>query len=318
MPGVGAFFFYMEFSLSTRWNTYRHESGEALVDEILELGLSQIELGYDLKQQHVPGVRARIASGEIACSSVHNYCPVPVGAPQGHPELFSLSSLDNRERESAVRYTGNTVTFAAEVGAKAVVIHAGNVHTRKRTRKLITLALDGKQNTPKYEKLRLKLLMERSKKVQPYLDQLSRSLEALLPTLEDAGIPIGIENLPSWEAIPTESELETILCKFDTPLLRYWHDMGHGQVRQNLGFIGHQRWAEKLAPYLIGMHIHDCKPPAGDHLMPPNGNINFSDFRKTANHAKIWVLEPCPGTPADLVIEGHKHVQTSWSNTCES
>ena len=315
MPGVGAFFLYMEFSLSTRWNTYRHESGEALVDEILELGISQIELGYDLRLSLVPGVRARISSGDVTCSSVHNYCPVPMGAPHGHPELFSLSSLDERERESAVRHTSHTVTFAAEVGAKAVVVHAGNVHTRKRTRKLIALAEDDKQNTPKYEKLRLKLLMERSKKAQPYLDQLSRSLDALMPTLQECGISIGIENLPSWESIPTETELETILARIDSPLIRYWHDMGHGQVRQNLGFIGHQRWAEKLAPYLVGMHIHDCKPPAGDHLMPPNGNINFSDFRKTAKHAKIWVLEPSPGTPADQVIEGHQHVEASWSRT---
>jgi sugar phosphate isomerase/epimerase len=314
----GSFVISMEFSLSTRWNAYRHESGEALVDEILELGFSCVELGYDLRHSQVPGVRERLESGQVTCSSVHNYCPIPIGAPRGHPELFSLSSLDERERESAVRYTGNTITFAAEVSAKAVVAHAGNVRTRRRTSKLIDLAESGRQHSAKYEKLKLKLLMERDKKAPRYIDQLCRSLEALLPILEDAAIPIALENLPSWEAIPTETELEMILAKFDSPWVRYWHDMGHGQIRENLGFISHQRWADKLAPYLAGMHIHDTQPPAGDHIMPPRGNICFSDFRNAANHARLRVLEPCPGTPAEYVAEGLRHLQSVWSDTCAS
>ena len=314
----GSFVISMEFSLSTRWNTYRHESGESLVDEILALGFSSIELGYDLRQELVPGVRSRLNTKQISCSSVHNYCPIPVGAPQGHPELFSLSSLDERERESAVRHTSYTIAFAAQVGAKAVVAHVGNVHTRHRTRKLIALAEAGKQHDAKYEKIKLKLLMERSKKAPQHLDQLYRSLEDLLPFLEDAGIPLAIENLPSWESIPTENEMEATLTKFDSPWIRYWHDMGHGQVRQNLGLISHLRWVNKLAPYLAGMHIHDVLPPADDHLMPPRGNINFSDFRNVAKHAKLWVLEPCPGTPEEHVTEGLKHLQSIWSDLCES
>ena len=308
----------MEFSLSTRWNTYRHQQGEALVDEILALGFSSIELGYDFRLPLVPGLKSRLSSGQITCSSVHNFCPVPVGALFGHPELFSLSSVDERERENAVRHTTNTIAFAADVGAKAVVAHVGNVKTRRHTRKLIALAEADKQHSAKYEKLKLKLLMERSKKAPQHMDPLYRSLEALLPILEDAAIPLAIENLPSWESIPTESELEALLKKFDSPWIRYWHDMGHGQVRQNLGLISHQRWLNKLTPYLAGMHIHDVLPPAQDHIMPPLGKICFSDFRNAANHAKLWVLEPCPGTPAENVTQGRKHLESVWSDTCES
>ena len=190
----------MNFSLSTRWNAYRHEDGEALVDEIRELGFDSIELGYDLRQTLVEGVKERLASGQITCSSVHNYCPVPVGALQGHPELFSLSSLEDRERKSAVRHTSRTIEFAAEVGARAVVSHVGNVRTRRRTRKLIALSEDGKQHTPKYKKLKTKLLMERSKKAQPYLDRLRLSLEELIPVLEKAGVPLGIQAVDRYRA----------------------------------------------------------------------------------------------------------------------
>jgi sugar phosphate isomerase/epimerase len=308
----------MEFSISTRWNAYRHEAGETMVDEILDLGIASIELGYDLRPDLVPGVKARLESGSITCSSVHNYCPVPVGAPQGHPELFSLCSLDERERESAVRHTENTIDFAADVGARAVVVHAGNVHMRHRSQKLIAMCEDNLQHTPRYEKLKLKLLMERDKKGTKHLSQLQRSLEALLPRLESTGIPICLENLPSWEAVPTETEMQRLLEEFDSPSIRYWHDMGHGQVRHNLGLISHRIWADKLAPYTIGMHIHDVRPPAFDHLMPPRGTISFSDFRNIANHATLRVLEPCPGTPTEYVAQGLEHLQSVWSNACES
>lgn len=308
----------MQFSLSTRWNAFRHETGEALIDDILKQGFTSVELGYDLRQDLVPGVKARIKTGAVRCSSVHNYCPIPIGAPRGHPELFSLSSLDNRERESAVRHTRRTIEFAAEVGANVVVVHAGNVRMRHRTHKLIALCEANQQHSPKYEKIKLKLMMTRTRKATPYLEQLTRSLEALLPVCEDGSVAMAIENLPSWESIPTETELETILKTFDSPWVRYWHDMGHGQVRHNLGFISHQRWTDKLAPYLVGMHIHDVHPPAADHLMPPRGTICFSDFRNAAKHATLWVLEPCPDTPVEYLQEGLKHLQSVWSEICAS
>jgi sugar phosphate isomerase/epimerase len=308
----------MQYSLSTRWNAYRHESGEAMIDEILDLGITRIECGYDLRQDLVEGVRKRLESNDIQCSSVHNFCPVPVGAPKGHPELFSLSSLDERERDSAIRHTRNTIEFAASVGAKAVVCHAGNVKMRRYTNKLIDLFEKGKQHASRYDKLKLKLLMERDKKALKYINQLQRSLEELLPTLQKHNLALALENLPSWEAIPTEAELHSLLQQFDSPHIRYWHDMGHGQVRHNLGLISHQHWFDKLSPYMVGMHIHDVKPPAFDHLMPPKGDIPFSDFRISATRATLHVLEPCPGTPAEYIAEAMEHLQTVWSDTCES
>ena len=55
----------MELALSTRWNAYRSKSGEEMIDEILAVGFKRVELGYDLRIDHVPGVRARLADGSI-------------------------------------------------------------------------------------------------------------------------------------------------------------------------------------------------------------------------------------------------------------
>jgi len=284
-----------------------------MIDEILALGVNHVELGYDLRMSLLPGVTRRIADGSVTAASVHNFCPVPVGAPQGHPELFSLCSLDKRQRASAVEYTNRTATFAAEVGAGIMVVHAGNVDMKRSTRKLISLAENDAQHTPKYEKIKMKLLMQRDKKARKHIDQLYRSLEELLPELEQSNVILAMENLPSWEAVPSEVEMEEILGRIDSPFIRYWHDTGHGQVRQNLGFISHLRWLEKLTPYMAGMHVHDVIPPACDHLMPPKGEIQFEDFKTAAEAASVCVMEPVPGTPAEDVIDGLQVVRKAWS-----
>ena len=82
----------MRIALSTRWNAGRHTTGEKLVEEILQCGFTRLELGYDLTIDLVPGVRDMVRTRAITVDSVHNFCPVPVGAPGGSPELFSMAS----------------------------------------------------------------------------------------------------------------------------------------------------------------------------------------------------------------------------------
>ncbi|OGV70624.1 MAG: hypothetical protein A2283_09745 [Lentisphaerae bacterium RIFOXYA12_FULL_48_11] len=283
-----------------------------MINQVLAAGFDTIELGYDTTIDLVPDVKRMVSQGTIKVSSLHNFCPVPVGAPYGHPEIFPLTGLDSRSRQSAVTHTKRTIEFAAEIGARAVVVHAGNVDMKHMTRDLIDMCLQGQQYSPSYDKIKLKLMMHREKKVQEHLDQLYRSLDELIPFLTQNNIRMGIENLPSWEAIPCETEMEDIFRRFDSPFLGYWHDMGHGQIRQNLGFIGHKRWFERLSPKLVGMHIHDVRPPANDHIMPPAGKIIFQDFKSGIRSDTILVFEPAPGLPVAEVVEGKRIVAEAW------
>jgi sugar phosphate isomerase/epimerase len=301
------------FSLSTRWNTYRHRSGEAMLEEILELGFTSVELGYDLTLDLVPGVRKLVDQKAVNVSSVHNYCPVPVGAPRGHPELFMLSSPNPAARTGAVTHTSRTIEFAQEVGARVVIAHAGHISMGRMTQKLITLSEQGKQYTPKYERTKARLLLKRERKAGPYLDALSRAVESLLPGAETAGVTLALENVPSWEGIPTESEMESLAGRFDSPALGYWHDIGHGQVRENLGFIGQTQWMERLHRWTKGVHIHDVKPPGHDHLMPPKGNVDFQRFKDLIRSDMVLVFEPAPGTPPDDVREAVAVIRDAWN-----
>lgn len=302
----------MILSLSTHWNTCQHSSGEALVEEILQLGVDHVELGYDLTADLVPGVSSMVSSGAVSVDSIHNFCPVPVGAPMGHPELFMLASPVPGIRESAVRNTARTVEFAAEMGADVVVAHAGRINMRSMTTRLIDLSAKGKQYTPAYDRLKVKLLLKREKKVPPYRDSLRRSIAELLPDLEDAKVRLALENLPSWEALPTEAELEALCVEVNSPWLGAWYDVGHGQVRHNLGFISQARWIQRLAPHLCGLHVHSVEAPAYDHLMPPRGVLDVDGIANVVRSTGLAVLEPSPGTPPHEIQEALGIVRDAW------
>jgi sugar phosphate isomerase/epimerase len=302
----------MIIGLTTRWNAGMHTEGERMIEEILALGFDHVELGYDLRLDLVPGVLRMVQQKAVRVVSVHNFCPVPVVVLKGHPELFSLSARDPRERERAIHHTTRTIRFAAEVGAGVVVAHAGNVEMTKRSGELLALCAEGRLFTPAYERTKLKLQMAREKKAKRHLDGLRESVTALLPVLAETGVQLAFENLPTWEAVPTEMEMEALCREMNTPHLRYWHDIGHGQIRQLLGFINQERWLERLAPWLVGLHIHDVRPPALDHAMPPGGMVDFKLFRRLAKTDILRILEPGPGAPAEKITEAADWLRRIW------
>jgi len=303
----------MRFGLSTRWNACRHGSGEALVEEIAALGIDAIELGYDLTFDQVPGIRRMVAEKVVAVDSVHSYCPVPLGAPRAHPELFALCALEERERESAVAHTGRVAAFAAEMGARCVVAHGGHMHTRVSTRDLVVLCRQGRRQSEAYEKMKLKLIVQREKAAPKHLAQLRRSLDALLPEFEKEGVMLALENLPDWESVPAEIEMERLARDYAAPGFGYWHDIGHGQVRQNLDLSAPLHWLRRLRPRLAGLHIHDVQPPDRDHLMPPAGAVDFAPFREAAQAGVTLVLEPHADASADDIRNAVAFLRGLWS-----
>jgi sugar phosphate isomerase/epimerase len=302
----------MMFSCTTRWNAGRHDTGEAMIDELLELGFDHVELGYDLREHLVPGVLSRVKAGQVAVDSLHAYCPLPPGVPFPSPEPFTLASLHAQVRATALRYLEDTIRFAATVDARIIVLHAGNVDMKPLSPRLTELAATGRLHDDEYDKLRMKLLLAREKAVAHQIDYLYAGIERVLPLLESTGCVLALELLPAWESIPTEIEMERLLSHFSSPRIRCWHDLGHGQIRENLGFTNHLRWVKRLRPWLAGMHIHDVQPPATDHLMPPHGTLDFSLFRDIVQGDIVRVLEPAPSTTAEEIIAGRHIIAEAW------
>ena len=302
-------------AISTRWNAGRHRTGEAMLEEILALGLDRVELGYDLRAELIPGVKALVAAGAVRVGSVHNFCPIPVGAPRPHPELYTPASPDRREREYAVVHISRTLRFAAEMGARVVVCHSGNVDMPKLSFDLVRMAARGEQFGEPYENLKLKAQLVRDKKAPKQLEYLAESLEQLLPVVQETGVKLALENLPTWEAIPSELEAEKLMRRFHAGGIRLWWDIGHAQIRDNLGFINAARWLRRLAPFLAGLHIHDVAPPGQDHLMPPQGQIDFPALADVARMDMVRVLEPAPDTETALIARAIEHLRAAWNLT---
>lgn len=310
----------MRIALSTNWNAQRHEQGEALVDEIVSIGFDALELGYHTRDTLVAGILKRVNAGAISVESIHAYCPVPLAAPHGYPELYLLASLDEDERVMASILIGKTLTFAESMGAKAVVLHAGRVFLKSffsdvNTAILIDAAMDdGGVEGARYQNLLAKALRRRAHRVRKYYDGFSLSLEALLPRFEKAGIALCLENLPSIEAFPNEREMVMLKQRFNTPALAYWHDLGHGQVRENLGWISHLESARALLPFTRGVHIHDAVPLDTDHLPPGEGAIDFGDFSFYVADNIIKVFEPSSQVSREALEVSVRYIRQRWAS----
>ena len=302
----------MDFNLSTNWNASRHATGEAMVDEILGLGFAGVELGYHLSQLQAKGVRKRVADGALQVGSVHAYAPYPVGAPGGHPELYLLASRDEDDRVMATILMQKTLLFAAEVGARAVVAHAGRIRVSPASDELLESAEEDGVESPHYVKLMQRNQRQRASQARKHLDALCRSLDLLLPNCAKLNLTLCLENLPSWEGLPTEDEMVELKQRYNTPHLAYWHDIGHGQVRENLGWIHHRECALRLLPLTFGLHIHDVLPPAHDHLPPPLGKLPFGDFAFYGKAPVLRVFEPAPNVPAADLVAGVRYLEQVW------
>ena len=120
--------------------------------------------------------------------------------------------------------------------------------------------------------------------------------------------------MPTWEAIPTELECIQLIKEFGHDHLCYWHDIGHAQIRENLGFINHINSLSDLSGMLGGMHIHDVLPPVTDHLMPPTGSVDFRRLKKFACLNIIRVLEPSSRLMSEEINQGMNIIREQWEN----
>ncbi len=308
----------MRLALSTRWNASRHASGEAMCDEILSAGFNTIEIGYDLHPGLLPGLQKRVQEGILHICSLHAPCPIPLGLPSGNPEYFTLADPRDSESSFAIRLVQDTLRFAAEFGASAIVVHAGRIsmpHMRllppsPRPSSPPSLANRFAQWLDQRRRNRLQTI--RSRLAPRWIDSLKRSLEILLPDLESLGVTLAIENLPSFESVPSESEMYDLLATFQHPRLRYWHDIGHGVYREKMGFASQREWLERLAPWLAGFHIHDVSPSLEDHLEPGAGTVPFADFAPWTLPPIPLVLEVQPGLSTDRLHAGIQTLRAAW------
>lgn len=258
----------MKFALSTNWCNRRMESGEEIADKALELGFDALELGFHTTDFQVAGFKSRL--DKMPVGSVHAFCPVPISAPQGYPELYQLASFDDEMRKMAQLMIRRNIAFAADMGATALVLHAGRVGRES----WFTWMLPNRFAKRFLEKNRV----ARGRKM---IDVLKRELELLVPELEKNHVKLGLENLPYPEGFPNLSEVESVCGDWVRP----WFDTGHWYALQSPPPPTFSTYS------LLGMHLNDSNG-GDDHLAPGDGKIDFAKFKPMMEKAEHLVLEP--------------------------
>ena len=313
----------MRLSLSTNWCNRRMETGEAIADKAMELGFTELELGYHTTLLQVKGFKARL--DQIPVGSVHAFCPVPISAPQGYPELYSLASFDEEARRMAKLMIGRNVKFAAEMGADTVVLHAGRVpfgsfFDRIDTAKLREVFKDGDHHIDdkKYAKTYARAAKRRQARGQKMLDIFKKELSELVPVLEKNKVTLALENLPYYEGFPLPDELHAILAWELGGWVKGWYDTGHARVCAMHGWLAPfsslQPPTSNLQPSsYAGMHLNDVEAFEDDHFAPGDGKVDFAALKVFAENVRHVVFEPNSGVKESSLRRGVEHIKNSWN-----
>ncbi|MGB0991568.1 MAG: sugar phosphate isomerase/epimerase family protein [Akkermansiaceae bacterium] len=284
-------------SFSSCWNNARHSCGEEMIDEILELGFDTIELSHGMTITKLPGIKKAYQAGKFRCSGVHNYFPSPVEVMIDAPDAYEFTSHREFDRQRAMEMTLKTMELAAEFNAGYIVMHMGSVPmpSKKWTKRLTAMVKDGDQLTPEYAKAKLDFVRKREKIAPLYYQRAIDTLETLVEKAEELQIPLAVESRSRFEDVPSESEMILLQDHFkDNPWVGYWHDFGHVQLKNNIGLLEHDQWLGKMAPHLIGCHVHDVYWPERDHRVPLTGELDFKKLLRHVTPTKplVWELSP--------------------------
>ncbi len=288
-------------SISTCWNSGRHTDGEAMCQELLDLGFERIELGHGIRLSLMEGVMKLFHAGKVRFSSLHNFCPLPIEITRASPDCYKFSATDERERERAVKHTFQTIDFAERLGAPFVVLHLGRTPIDDYTDKLVRMAEVGMHNSRDYVKEKLECVRKREEKAMPYFQRALECLKRIAEYADKKSITLGVESRHSFEEIPNELEMLNVLQRFDVPHVGYWHDFGHVQVKQNVGFVDHYEWLREVAPRLVGCHLHDTAWPGRDHMAPFTGSVEYDRLIPLLPRDTLYVFEMSPRRTAEEI-----------------
>ena len=312
----------MRFALSTNWNNGRLDDGAAIADEAIALGFDALELGFRTMPEQIPGFKSRL--DQIPVDSVHAYCPVPIGAPSGHPELHQLAHRDENERALARLLMRKTIACAAELGAGTVVTHAGYVNldglfvncSAEALKSLLT-GEDGREdvNRPAYRKRLAKALKRRQKRGRKLLELFKRELDLLIPDLEKAGVTLALENLPRLEGFPNADEGEELMRDYAGAPVGLWFDTGHARVREcHLWSSSAPEIATRMESSIRGMHLNDVKDFHDDHRQPGWGGVDFAALKPLANRDVLRVFEPHRPVSFEELRDSLQMIRKLWTS----
>lgn len=298
-------------SISTVWNNHRFEKGEDVIRDILRLGFRKVELNFQFVEEKLEDVFRLVEDKEVEVTSVHNFCPPPEESIKFGmmPDFYNIASVSEEERKNAVFFTNRSIDTVAALKAKAVVLHSGYVDIESRTKDLIRIYRKEGPNGAKYKKIKSELFEERRSRARIHLESLMDSLSEVLRHAEKRGVVLGIENRNYYREMPIVEESEAIFRGFKGKPVGYWHDTGHAEILEVLGFYPRGYHIGKLGNKLRGIHFHDVHE-LKDHQAPFQGSVDFKSLKAYYNSDVIPVVEVHGFAKEDELLKGSQKLET--------
>ncbi|MGO0123311.1 sugar phosphate isomerase/epimerase family protein [Desulfothermobacter acidiphilus] len=292
--------------VSTCAITGRTNDPREIISWLDQVGAPAVELEYRIKERIWEELRRELRRVGIRVLSLHNFCPLPEAAPQASGDAFCFTSDDPDERRLAVRSTICTLEQAADLEARAVVLHLGYVPLR-REEEDFTAAWREKESGSEAESKRERLKARRRQMAPIYLDRVYQCLDRVLSAAARLEILVGIENRYHYHEIPLPEEVELILDKFAGAPIGYWHDVGHAHHLEVLGLACQDEMLKRYGRSVIGVHLHDAVGEQ-DHLPPGSGEIDLPRVLALIPPSALKVIEVADGTDTEQFRAGMAYV----------
>ena len=269
--------------LSTSWNG-PGASPTHLLDQHRSLGFRRLEAYAHFTPEGLEALAREADRRDMQIASLHAPCGVAVNIGD------SLASTNQSERLRSVDAHKATIDAAAEIGARAIVIHLGNSGVASRQAAIFDAIARYGRLSEEHLRLRDWAWQEREANKRPHLDAAIQSIRALGEHALDSGVRLGLECRDGYFEIPGLDEVAEVLAACEGLPVGYWHDAGHGAKLDYLGFVEHEEFLRRYAEQIVGMHIHDTR--AGrDHLAPGQGTTDFAMLARYLRPETIRTLE---------------------------
>jgi sugar phosphate isomerase/epimerase len=286
----------LDVALSTMWAIGRFASLADFFTAGKALGFARFELNHGVDSAMLEGLAL---DGVI--TSVHEPCPADISTRELQRRNWLISAPGEEERQQGVLATRRSIDLAHKLGAPVVIVHPGRVDVDPALeRALVGLYKEGKTGQPEYVRARERLAAARAAQAEQNMQSVRRSLPELAGYAAQRGIRLGLENRFHYHEIPLPDELDELLDLGLGDVVGYWHDTGHAQVLEHLGFNTHQEWLRRFAGRTIGVHLHEVRGLT-DHLAGiGSGQV---DWEMVAGYLPAGVLRICEFQPLNSAQE---------------
>ncbi len=298
-------------ALSTAWRPSPRAKLPTTLKAVRALGCKAVEIGVSGSRFRRKKALKALEKLDLKVRSVHNTCSAR-RVPRENERGDWLGSPDSDQRQQALEVTRETIAHAEALGARVVVLHMGSPPIEQRHEKrelLIRLTAGGAEAEEEFGVTREEVLAERDDLSPPWFEAACQSLGELLE--DDSKVKLGVECRVHYHEVPSISETERMLERFDDPRLGYWHDTGHAAMQGAMGLADPLDWLRRFGSRTIGVHLHDVvrRERLIDHFPPGLGHVDFEAIRELVPMAAIPVMEVSANFLAEEVAMGLEHLR---------